>query len=75
VKGQISILMQYIFFITKRPDNGAQLEPKHVVVNELEFGVVCYWFVVYTCENISCFFSVVVGISDYRAVNGREISE
>jgi hypothetical protein len=37
--------------ISKRPGDGAKLEPKHVVVKELiKSGVVCDWCGAYTCE-------------------------
>ena len=40
VKGQICTLMQYIIFscnsVYKRPHDGWQLEPKHVVVKKID---------------------------------------
>jgi hypothetical protein len=46
VKEEIPVLIQYTVFLcinfNEKPDNGSQLEPKHVTVNKLKkTSVVC----------------------------------
>ena len=48
-KGEISFLMQcIIFFRYKRPDDGSQLEPKHVAVTNLIKIALCMTFTTHT---------------------------
>jgi hypothetical protein len=51
----------YIFScinISKTPDDGSLLEPKHVAVNKLIKTSYLYrWFETYTCDQLRCFYN------------------
>jgi len=63
--------------IYKSPDDGSQLEPKHLAVNQMtKTGVVCDLFGTYNCEIVQNALTVIKTITnntEYKTVKEREV--